>query len=178
MVYDLDSIELDRETFKNRPRTVGRYHELLPISDSTKRVGLGACYAILHRCDRLAEAYRTLPQKVSLTHLTENVRYASALTYGMVIQDVLLIGRSINDLIVEHVKAKPAHGYDTVKNKVLKHGAVGACLCCAGPSLAALFDLRKHSAKPILMALKEGFDSVDIGIETIFTTPGGGIQIV
>jgi len=55
VVYNLDSIELNKETFKNRPRSVWRYHELLPVSGNTKRVDLGAGYTILHKCDRLAE---------------------------------------------------------------------------------------------------------------------------
>jgi len=55
VVYDFDSIKLDRESFQNRPKTVWRYHELLPINDSTKIVNLGAGYTILHKCERLAE---------------------------------------------------------------------------------------------------------------------------
>lgn len=56
VVYDLDVIELDRESFRNRPKTVWRYHELLPIHDKRKIVDLGAGYTTLHRCERLAEA--------------------------------------------------------------------------------------------------------------------------
>ncbi|MEM2083744.1 MAG: pyridoxal-phosphate dependent enzyme, partial [Nitrososphaerota archaeon] len=50
----MDSIRLYRGFFKNRPRTLWRYHELLPIKDKTKIVDLGAGYTPLHNCDRLA----------------------------------------------------------------------------------------------------------------------------
>ena len=56
VVYDFNSVKLDRKSFRNRPKTVWRYHELLPINDNTKIVDLGAGYTILHKCERLAEA--------------------------------------------------------------------------------------------------------------------------
>jgi threonine synthase len=55
IVYDLDSITLNNGSFRNRARTVWRYHELLPIHDKTKIVDLGAGYTILHKCYNLAE---------------------------------------------------------------------------------------------------------------------------
>ena len=56
VVYDYDSIELDHRSFRDRPKTVWRYFELLPICDKTKIVDLGAGYTILHKCDGLARA--------------------------------------------------------------------------------------------------------------------------
>jgi len=53
--YNLDSIELSKGSFENRPKTVWRYFELLPLYDKTKIVDLGAGYTILHKCDRLAK---------------------------------------------------------------------------------------------------------------------------
>jgi len=55
VVYSLDSIELDQGSFQNRPKTVWRYFELLPVYDKTKIVDLGAGYTILHKCNRLAK---------------------------------------------------------------------------------------------------------------------------
>lgn len=56
VTYDYDSIELNRKSFQNRPNTVWRYFELLPVQDKTKIVDLGAGYTILHTCNRLAKA--------------------------------------------------------------------------------------------------------------------------
>ena len=56
MVYDYDSLELNRNSFRNRPKTVWRYFELLPVHDKSKIVDLGAGYTILHKCNRLARA--------------------------------------------------------------------------------------------------------------------------
>jgi len=56
VVYDYDSIELDHRLFQDRPKTVWRYFELLPVCDKKKIVDLGAGYTILHKCDGLARA--------------------------------------------------------------------------------------------------------------------------
>jgi threonine synthase len=56
VTYNFNSIELTRKSFQNRPNTVWRYFELLPIQDKTKIVDLGAGYTILHECKRLAKA--------------------------------------------------------------------------------------------------------------------------
>jgi threonine synthase len=56
VTYNFDVIELNRKSFQNRPNTVWRYFELLPVVDKTKIVDLGAGYTILHECKRLAKA--------------------------------------------------------------------------------------------------------------------------
>jgi len=54
VTYDFDSIELDRGSFKRRPKSLWRYRELLPLERDAKIVDLGAGYTILHDCKRLA----------------------------------------------------------------------------------------------------------------------------
>jgi len=127
---------------------------------------------------KTAEARKILPKRVTLNQLTHNVAHAATLTYAMAIKDVPLIGRSMNDIVVEPVRAKFIPGYEAVKSKALKQGAVGVALCGAGPSIAALFNSGKQSPELILVALEEGFKSVGVDVETFFTTPGEGVQIV
>ncbi|MEM2094303.1 MAG: threonine synthase [Candidatus Bathyarchaeia archaeon] len=55
VLYDYDSIELRRNSFKRRPRTVWRYSELLPVSDVSKAIDIGAGYTALRKCVRLGE---------------------------------------------------------------------------------------------------------------------------
>jgi len=54
VIYDLDSIEFNRESFKERPNSLWRYRELLPLGRNAKIVDLGAGYTILRDCKRLA----------------------------------------------------------------------------------------------------------------------------
>lgn len=56
VLYDYDSIELERDSFKDRLETVWRYAELLPVSDASKVIDLGAGYTPLRKCRRLAES--------------------------------------------------------------------------------------------------------------------------
>jgi threonine synthase len=56
VVYDYDSIDLDKKLFHDRPKTVWRYFELLPVCDKGNIVDLGAGYTILHECTGLSEA--------------------------------------------------------------------------------------------------------------------------
>jgi len=57
VVYNLDSIELDRNSLKDRPSTLWRYRELLPVEDRTKIVDLGAGFTTLRDCRRLANVF-------------------------------------------------------------------------------------------------------------------------
>jgi len=55
VVYDIGAINLSRESFRDRPKTVWRYHELLPVKNPDKAVDLGAGYTPMHKCRRLAK---------------------------------------------------------------------------------------------------------------------------
>lgn len=55
VVYDFDSIELDRTSLKNRSLSLWRYSELLPVENNSKIVDLGAGFTPLRNCERLAE---------------------------------------------------------------------------------------------------------------------------
>ncbi len=56
VVYDLDSIKVNKHVIEGRGETLWRYRELLPIEDEAKIVDLGAGFTPLQECRRLAEA--------------------------------------------------------------------------------------------------------------------------
>jgi len=56
VTYDIESINLDKESFKDRPKTIWRYYELLPLVNPGKVIDLGAGFTPLHKCSRLAKA--------------------------------------------------------------------------------------------------------------------------
>lgn len=49
VVYDYDSIELSRQSFESRPRSIWRYSELLPVKEARSVVDIGAGYTPLRR---------------------------------------------------------------------------------------------------------------------------------
>jgi threonine synthase len=56
VVYNLEDIKVDKESYRYRPRSVWRYHELLPVSDENNIVDLGTGYTTLHKTSNLAKA--------------------------------------------------------------------------------------------------------------------------
>lgn len=54
VVYEYDAIELDRKSFADRPKSLWRYAELLPISKESRVIDLGAGYTPLKRAERIA----------------------------------------------------------------------------------------------------------------------------
>jgi homoserine kinase len=59
---------------------------------------------------------------------------------GIVKNDIALVGRSIEDKIVEPARAPLIPGFLDVKQSALKHGALGCSISGAGPSIFAITD--------------------------------------
>jgi len=55
VTYEYESIHLKRSSFRNRPRTIWRYVELLPVTNKSKIVDLHTGYTPLQKADRLGE---------------------------------------------------------------------------------------------------------------------------
>jgi threonine synthase len=55
VAYNYESMNLDQNSFKDRPQTLWRYSELLPITDRSKIVDLGTGFTPLHKANRLAK---------------------------------------------------------------------------------------------------------------------------
>jgi len=55
VVYNYESMNLDQNSFNDRPQTLWRYSELLPITDPSKIVDLGTGFTPLHKANRLAK---------------------------------------------------------------------------------------------------------------------------
>lgn len=55
VTYNYDLIQVNRKSFQSRPRNLWRYQELLPITDLSKIIDIGAGYTPLHKADKLGE---------------------------------------------------------------------------------------------------------------------------
>ncbi len=55
VVYDYDSVALNKNSFIHRQKSLWRYFELLPVNDKSKIIDLGAGYTPLHKSRRLGE---------------------------------------------------------------------------------------------------------------------------
>ena len=76
-----------------------------------------------------------LPTEVPLKSAIEQWGNVGALVAGFYKNDLALIGRSLQDVIVEPVRSKLIPGYNEIKMQCLKAGAVGGGISGAGPSM-------------------------------------------
>jgi homoserine kinase len=160
--------------------TLIRLYDPMDVYHTDPPKNLGVCIAtpkISLPPRKTAEARKILPEIVTLKQLTHNVGHAATLAYAMTMKDIPLIGRAMNDVVVEPVRANLIPAYESVKNIALKHGSVGVAICGAGPSIAAFYDSEFQSPEYILAAIEEEFKFIGIDVDSFHTTSGEGVQI-
>ena len=72
-----------------------------------------------------------------------------------------LIGRSLQDVIIEPIRSVLIPGFDYVKNAALEAGALGSGISGSGPSIFALSQSR-DSADKIGKAMQQAFHDIDL----------------
>ena len=69
-------------------------------------------------------ARSVLPKKVPLRNMVHNVSNASTIVAGFALDDVEMIARGINDIVIEPSRKHLIPGYDEVKQRALEAGAL------------------------------------------------------
>jgi homoserine kinase len=80
---------------------------------------------------------------------------------GFYTNDYNLIGRSLNDVIVEPARKHLIPNFDEVKNAALQNGALGSGISGAGPSIFALCK-GQETAKKVVFAMSESYQNTRI----------------
>lgn len=93
-----------------------------------------------------------VPLKLAITQ-TGNL---GGLIAGLYTNDYDLIGRSLQDVLVEPFRKHLIPNFDTVKNTAIQNGALGAGISGAGPSIFALCK-GKECAEKVAKAMKESY---------------------
>jgi len=117
-----------------------------------------------------------IPKTVKLSDLTVNLSNAANIVSGFLIKDTELIGRSIQDVIVEPARKHLIPGFSKVKNNALNAGALGVTISGAGPSVIA-FCKKSQNLKKIGKSMEKGFDSVKVDSHIIICKPSTGPKI-
>ena len=117
-----------------------------------------------------------IPKTVKLADLTENLSNAANIVSGFLLKDSDLIGRSIQDVIVEPARKHLIPGFSKVKNNALDAGALGVTISGAGPSVIA-FCKKAQNVKKIAKSMEKGFISAKIDCDTIICKPSTGPKI-
>jgi homoserine kinase len=111
------------------------------------------------------DARNVLRKEVSLKDAVIQWGNVAGLVVGLMKSDFGLIGRSMQDVIVEPVRAELIPGFYSVKESAMQAGAIGCGISGSGPSLFALSD-SIDKANKIVLAMSEAFAKLGIGSET------------
>ena len=91
-------------------------------------------------------ARAALPNEVPHADAAFNVATASGLAVGLLTGDTKLIAAGMNDRLHEPYRARLFSHLDAMKTVARAHGAIGACLSGAGPTVLALVPLDRVDA--------------------------------
>jgi homoserine kinase len=111
------------------------------------------------------DARNVLRKEVSLKDAVIQWGNVAGLVVGLMKSDFGLIGRSMQDVIVEPVRAELIPGFYSVKQSALDAGAIGAGISGSGPSIFALSN-DADKANKIAEAMADAFGKIGIGSET------------
>lgn len=118
---------------------------------------------------RTSDARQILKQKVLLKDAIKQWGNIAGLVAGLLKGDYDLIGRSLEDVIIEPVRSILIPGFDEVKKKCKDAGALGGGISGSGPSI---FMLSKdaQTARDVETVMIEVFQRIGIAYHTHVTT--------
>ncbi len=117
---------------------------------------------------RTSDARQILRQQVSLKDAIKQWGNIAGLVAGFMKNDVELIGRSLEDVIIEPIRSILIPGFAEVKAKCKEAGALGGGISGSGPSV---FMLSKDEsiANAVEMAMTEVYSKIGIEFNTYVT---------
>lgn len=103
---------------------------------------------------RTEMARQILPNQVSLKQLVAQTGNAAALIAGLIQGDACLIGRSLQDAVIEPVRSSLIPNFVEIKSAALAAGALGCSISGSGPSIFALVE-NKEDAEKVGLAMRK-----------------------
>jgi homoserine kinase len=127
---------------------------------------------------RTSDARQILRKEVQLKDAIKQWGNIAGLVAGLLKNDLALIGRSLEDVIIEPVRSILIPGFDEVKTKCKRAGALGGGISGSGPSIFML-SADKATASNVETVMKEVFERIGITYHTYVTTINKtGVQII
>ncbi len=123
-------------------------------------------------------ARQILRQQVSLKDAIRQWGNIAGLVAGLLQNDPDLIGRSMEDVIIEPVRSILIPGFDELKIKTKEAGALGGGISGSGPSIFML-SKEKQTAIGVESVMKEVYDKIGIDYRTYVTTINKkGVEVI
>jgi homoserine kinase len=115
-----------------------------------------------------ADARRILPKNIPLTKAVCQWGNVGGLVAGFCSGDLDLLGRSIEDIIIEPVRAQLIPGFYAVKSAAMKAGALASSISGSGPSMFALVETWTDSRR-VGKAMQKAFRGVGLKSDLIIS---------
>lgn len=157
--------------------TIARTRPALEVSRFDPPESLRVCLVTprVRLPERKTEYARSiLPRRVELEKLVFNTAAASMVVAGFAKKDIGLLGRAMDDEVVEPARSTMVPGYDRVRKTALRAGAAGVCISGAGPTVLALVDGSKVRPAGVLEDMRKAFEMEGVKAEGYTTTVGRG----
>jgi homoserine kinase len=113
---------------------------------------------------KTSDSRRILKTTISLEDGIKQWGNVGGLIAGLFTEDYDLIGRSLEDHIIEPIRSILIPGFDAVKQKALETGALGCGISGSGPSIFAL-SKGKIMAQKVAQAMSEIYHKIGIDYE-------------
>lgn len=127
---------------------------------------------------RTSDARQILRQQVLLKDAIRQWGNIAGLVTGFLKNDLDLIGRSLEDVIIEPVRSILIPGFDEVKTKCLEAGALGGGISGSGPSIFML-SKDESTAQTLASVMASVYNRIGIEFNTYVTTINKkGVEIV
>ncbi|MGQ0739880.1 MAG: homoserine kinase [Bacteroidota bacterium] len=127
---------------------------------------------------RTSDARQILKQQVLLKDAIRQWGNIAGLVTGFMKNDYALIGRSLEDVIIEPVRSILIPGFDEVKTKCKEAGVLGGGISGSGPSVFML-STNETTAKTAEAVMKDVYNRIGIEYNTYVTTINKkGVEVV
>ncbi|HEY6506111.1 MAG TPA: homoserine kinase [Chitinophagaceae bacterium] len=127
---------------------------------------------------RTSDARQILRKQVLLKDAIRQWGNIAGLVTGFLKNDHALIGRSLEDVIIEPVRSILIPGFDEIKTRCKEAGALGGGISGSGPSVFMLSE-NERIAKATEQVMKEVYERIGIDYYTYVTTINKkGVEIV
>jgi homoserine kinase len=127
---------------------------------------------------RTSDARSILKQQILLKDAIKQWGNIAGLVAGLQLQDYELIGRSLEDVLIEPIRSILIPGFNLVKQKSKEAGALGGGISGSGPSIFML-SKEEETAKRVEKEMQGVYEAIGLDHHTYVTTINHqGITIV
>ncbi|WP_106914703.1 homoserine kinase [Chryseobacterium aurantiacum] len=110
---------------------------------------------------KTSDSRQILKKNITLKSAIEQWGNIAGLVAGIQKNDFPLIGRSLNDVIIEPIRSILIPKFDEIKMKSIQLGALGGGISGSGPSIFMLAE-EKETAEKIASQMKSVYDEINI----------------